>query len=312
MKILSDYLYTLTINNSEKIKNIYKFDNINENIDYSYKSNNNVFNINRLKNITKYSSNLNENRIKTTSISIIDKIFEGGTNRISDDNFYNNMKVVSDIKIYNNSYCVYGVSNYNKLKKAKCSFGNNFYNLSLILFPLTFNNYSENNTYVYNIYKYICCKTFNCYKACFISLFYYYFGLLISLICLYRGYNIKILNSNMIIIIYKLSSFVKIVNGFYSNNYSCNVFNIKLINIINNSLYLCNEKICSYKPYLIGITKYVLTDSGVFSKLSFQETLRFFKNIIFEHNIDWTVDSKSNIISSSFIPVGSGWYRYFF
>ncbi|UVC46399.1 RNA polymerase beta subunit rpoC2b (apicoplast) [Theileria orientalis] len=311
MKILTDYLHTLTYNNIEKIKNICKFDNKHENIYYLNELYNSVFNVNKFKHFTEHDFNLNNNKPKTSDISVIDKIFEGGVDKTSENNFYDNIKIVSYIKISDEGCYVYGMNNC-KLNKIKCIFNTNFYNLSLILFPLTFNDYLENSIYVFNIYKYIYCKSFNSYKSCFIALFYYYFGLLASLICLYRGHNIKILNSNIIIIICKLSSFVKIIGGVYSNYFSGSVINFKLINIINNSLYLCNERICLYKPYLIGITKYVLSDSGIFSKLSFQETLKFFKNIIFEHNIDWTVDSKSNIISSSFIPVGSGWYRYFF
>ncbi|BAM42530.1 RpoC2-N-terminal (apicoplast) [Theileria orientalis strain Shintoku] len=127
----------------------------------------------------------------------------------------------------------------------------------------------------------------------------------------------KITDNKKIKYVHKFDNIGKNIDFLSKSNNS--VFRLnKLKYNVKNNIDLDENKIkkpdISFidKIFEGGITKYVLTDSGVFSKLSFQETLRFFKNIIFEHSVDWTVDSKSNIIFSSFIPVGSGWYRYFF
>ncbi|EAN30429.1 DNA-directed RNA polymerase subunit beta (apicoplast) [Theileria parva strain Muguga] len=305
---------------SFKFLNKNNFKKVNKNIfnivnkffeEYFIKSNIKIFHLSKFKFYTS-KNKLEKFKQKENNLSIINKVFEGSNSIIIDNHsFHYNFGVIFNTEQSDDCCTLNTINkNYDNIKFT-CKYIENIYKPGYILYPLTFGNYCDSNNFIYSIYKYLSIKNCNTYRSCMIALFYYYMGLLFSLILLYKGNNINVLNSNISVIVSRLSSFVFVTDFNYSDIYISNILSIKLISIINNSLYLSKIAICNYRPYLVGLTKYILTNSGIFSKLSFQDTLKTLKNIILEPKIDWNVDCKSNVILADFIPVGSGWYRYF-
>ncbi|KAK1932136.1 DNA-directed RNA polymerase subunit beta'' (apicoplast) [Babesia divergens] len=289
--------------------------------------NKNKYNFNTLKQIyknfyliklyvylSKYLISIYTN--KNNKLILIDKLFEGKyqiTNKYI--NIYKNISIIKFKKIINNyfNYIFLFISiNINKIFILNNYLTNlNIYNKSLIICPLIFNDIFNINNYIYYIYIFIYLKTFNSYKSSLIALFYYFIGLFLSLFSLYLYNNIKILYSNLIIISKNLSNFITIIN-YYQFPITVNfILSLKLITLINNSLYLSNLLCYNYKPFLMGITNYTNINTGILSKLSFQNTLKILQTIILKDKFEWNIDTKSSLIISNFISTGSGWYRYF-
>ncbi|GIX66470.1 hypothetical protein BcabD6B2_59070 (apicoplast) [Babesia caballi] len=299
-------------------KNI-NYKNIFNKSEINYKKENNIYkNIIKTFLFKKYNTNKYIKEILFNSskdkLSTINKLFEGRHLKLNTNlTLY---KIMGILK-YNNYINTIIIISLNNILKTNLLISDNYitnitmYKNSLITFPLSLNDISNINNYIYYIYKFIYYKNYNIYKSNIISLFYYFIGIFLSLFSLYFYNNIKIVYSNLIIISMKLSNFslIEKVNKFTVEvNY---IYNIKILNIINNSIYLSNNILLTYRPYLIGLTSYTLISTGILSKLSFQETLRTLQNIILNEKIEWSVDTKSSLITSDFISVGSGWYRYF-
>nr|APQ42935.1 RpoC2b [Babesia sp. Lintan]QAX27054.1 RpoC2b [Babesia motasi]QAX27085.1 RpoC2b [Babesia motasi] len=271
----------------------------------------------RLSNLYKHKFNKtipSENKITT-----INKLFEGHHLEINTSiTGYKFLQIFKHKYIKNTSSTVLVFVNFinNKNEVVSLLLNNNeifsdLYSSSLISFPITFNDVKNINNYIYYIYKFMYLNTLNVYKSSITALFYYFIGFFLAVFSLYADNNIKILYSNLIIIATKLSNFIMIesCNGVsILNKY---VDTIKLINIINNSLYFSGKAQIVYRPYLIGITTYTIANQGILSKLSFQNTLKTLQSIILYEKIDWKIDTKSNLITADFTPIGSGWYRYF-
>ncbi|EKX71962.1 hypothetical protein BEWA_051120 (apicoplast) [Theileria equi strain WA] len=185
------------------------------------------------------------------------------------------------------------------------------YGPGVVVFPLSFFGVCNVPNYVGAIYFYLYVRCCGFYKSSCVSLFYYFVGLFYSLSTLYSSKTIRVLYSNLSLIVSRLSSYVVVCRSFNGLFAEGTVINVKFMNIFNLSSVLSGYDSEEYKPYLIGVTRYTLISCGVFSSLSFQNTLQTLKRLVLEDNVEWKVDSKSNLISSGFIPVGSGWYRYF-
>nr|AXX76217.1 DNA-directed RNA polymerase beta subunit C-terminal domain protein [Babesia duncani] len=259
-----------------------------------------------------YTNNFNNKSSITDKLFKINKLFEGSYLKVQTNlKFYKYISLLKCIK-YNinfNFKKLYAINNI-KLLYLQSNINMCIYKLSLIMYPLTFNS-SKINNYIYYIYYYLYKRSKNSYKSSIISLFYYNIGLLSSLLSIYFENTIKVLYSNIVFIVTRLSLYIYIIKSLYSPFIAGSIVSIKLLNIINNILFLHNLDYCKYRPYLIGLTKYISISTGVLSKLGFQNVLKTIKDLIIEDKVDWKVDSKSNIITSDFIPIGSGWYRYF-
>nr|YP_009170343.1 DNA-directed RNA polymerase subunit beta-like subunit [Babesia orientalis]ALE29341.1 DNA-directed RNA polymerase subunit beta-like subunit [Babesia orientalis] len=305
------------------IHNHVKYKTLEKNIKVNYNL------INKLNlNFTKYVNNnfmcyfvknlkhtkLPTYKTKDTNLTKINKLFEGRyPETVLNIGLYTYINIVNKTYITHNNFTVYNIIPVS-VTNIKSSYYVNSLALSsgLISFPLSVNDVLNINNYIYYIYKYIYIKNTNSYKSTLSALFYYFIGLFLSILSLYAYNKIKILYSNLIIVVSKLSNFI-IINKLhkYTLKYT-KLENLKIINIINNSLKMSNYlDLFEYKPYLIGLTKYTMCTAGVLAKLSFQETLRTLQTVLLKTKIDWCVDIKSNLITSNFIPVGSGWYRYF-
>ncbi|EDO05065.1 putative integral membrane protein (apicoplast) [Babesia bovis T2Bo] len=255
-------------------------------------------------------------KTKETNLNKIDKLFEGRYPETKETmDLY---KYLSILKYTLNTYTnvtLYNVDvlNIEKSVNNLCYSSDSKFKKGLIAFPLSLYDVSNVNNYIYYIQKYTYINNNkNNYRSSFISLFYYFIGLFLAIFSLYSYNNIKILYSNLIIIVSKLSSFI-IFNKIHKIELKyTKIESIKFISIINNSFLLASTtKLIKYNPYLTGLTRYTMYTSCILSKLSFRETLRTLKSVITHNKVDWCVDIKSNLITSNFIPVGSGWYRYF-
>nr|APQ42903.1 RpoC2a [Babesia sp. Xinjiang]QAX26992.1 RpoC2a [Babesia sp. Xinjiang]QAX27023.1 RpoC2a [Babesia sp. Dunhuang] len=303
---------TIKYNNLEKHISSYtniKFKTINLKYISSY---NNLFYLYKVKKIRSINK-IYKDSTTITALEQIDKLFESrhlDTNKELD--IYQNLTLLKYCNIFTNYISIYKYININS-NKTLTSYSNisHIYKTSLISCPISLNDIKNINSYVYYIYKYSYNKTLNSYKSCLIALFYYFTGLYLAIFELYSYNNIKIMYSNLVIITTKLSNFVKLIRLNKLNLNFNFIENIKMLNIANNSLYLINNNTIEYEPYLISLTNYTMYITGVFAKLSFQNTLKTLKELILQEKIDWCVDTKSNLILSKLSPVGSGWYRYF-
>eukprot|EP00920_Eleutheroschizon_duboscqi_P010249 GHVT01023793.1.p10 GENE.GHVT01023793.1~~GHVT01023793.1.p10 ORF type:complete len:455 (-),score=-31.11 GHVT01023793.1:291-1655(-) len=113
------------------------------------------------------------------------------------------------------------------------------------------------------------------------------------------------------LIVKRITSFVLIINTGDSSFEINDLVSILIIKTINNALNKFSYKQTRYTPILIGITKSTLAASGLLSSVSFQSTLKILSKQLLEKNCDWLNDIKSNIIATSLVPLGTGWYRYY-
>nr|QAX27114.1 RpoC2b [Babesia motasi] len=270
-----------------------------------------VFNSHTYK-FTKTVSSINK-------ITLINKLFEGNHLLIDSDIIsYKSLQIFKTRYIkntYSTTFILVSLISYTNIVMSVLSNSNVssycIYNTSLVSYPLTFNDVNNINNYVHYISKFVYSTTLNVYKSSILALFYYFIGFFLAVFSLYADNNIKILYSNLIIISAKLSNFIMIEKCHNVSIINKYIDTIKLINIINNSLYLSGKLTLSYMPYLIGITTYTIINQGILAKLSFQNTLKTLQSLILYEKIDWRVDTKSNLITADFTPIGSGWYRYF-
>nr|QAX27143.1 RpoC2b [Babesia motasi] len=252
-------------------------------------------------------------------ITLINKLFEGNHLLIDSDIIsYKSLQIFKTRYIkntYSTTFILVSLISYTNIVMSVLSNSNVssycIYNTSLVSYPLTFNDVNNINNYVHYISKFVYSTTLNVYKSSILALFYYFIGFFLAVFSLYADNNIKILYSNLIIISAKLSNFIMIEKCHNVSIINKYIDTIKLINIINNSLYLSGKLTLSYMPYLIGITTYTIINQGILAKLSFQNTLKTLQSLILYEKIDWRVDTKSNLITADFTPIGSGWYRYF-
>ncbi|GFE55936.1 DNA-directed RNA polymerase (apicoplast) [Babesia ovis] len=287
--------------NTELYKSIQTHKNLNNTFMYYFHKYKNKFKL--YKTITK-ETNLNK----------IDKLFEGRHTETNENIcFYKSLTIIKGIYKANNNTIAVSVIPLSISNIKHIEYINSIdHKKSTIAFPLSVNDIINVNNYVYYIHQYGFIKNNNSYKSSFISLFYYFIGLFLAVLYLYRHNNIKILYSNLIVIVSKLSNFTSMNKMNKTKLKYTKIENIKIINIINNSFKLHNNAYSiEYKPYLVGLTRYTMSTAGILAKLSFQDTLKTLQSILIKNKVDWCVDTKSNLLASNFIPVGSGWYRYF-
>ena len=71
-------------------------------------------------------------------------------------------------------------------------------------------------------------------------------------------------------------------------------------------LFIRNEKLAAYVPFLLGITKTALNSPSFISAASFQETTRVLTKAAIEGRKDWLRGLKENIVIGHLIPSGTG------
>lgn len=254
---------------------------------------------------------------KVDKLELINSLFEGYGPEVSVCPFFYGWIGFSMKVFRSSSTCGYisVISRFHKGKSAcvegAMGYGFNVCPSGLIVYPLSFSDFTNLNNYMFNIYRYLVLRGANFYVSSFISLFYCFFGLFFALNSLYFSNSISVLNSNLSLVVSKLSSYVMVVRSFNGLFIFGSIVSLRLVNIFNSACVVCGMYKVVYRPYFVGLTKYVLTSCGVFSVLGFQYTLKTLKKLVLEDNIEWLVDSKANVMSSGFIPVGSGWYRFF-
>ncbi|CDR32615.1 DNA-directed RNA polymerase subunit beta-like subunit, conserved in apicomplexa (apicoplast) [Babesia microti strain RI] len=189
----------------------------------------------------------------------------------------------------------------------------NIYNI----YSLYIGNYKNIFIFINEIYNILKNKSLNKYLSSKYSLLIIYNSIIFSILYINNINKLNYSLSNIIIIAKKISNFIQIIkcNNIESTIIKNNIFSLYDINIINNSFikYKLNE--CDYCPIPLSISLYTKKkeNSNILKfNSSINNTLNFLNLIYTKEKIDWSIDSKINIIFSNLIPIGSGWYRLFY
>ena len=149
------------------------------------------------------------------------------------------------------------------------------------------------------------------YSAAKQSLFFTMNLIIESLLNQYLFQGISLPSIHFELMAKKMTSCVKII---YPGDLTLNIGNIFPLNLIE-TLNLASKfngfRMCTYTPIILGITKSTIANSGFFSSISFQETLKLLGKAALYQSSDWLTDLKSNLIATDLIPSGTGWLRYF-
>nr|BBD21422.1 RNA polymerase C2b [Babesia rodhaini] len=312
------------INNSNNINNYYI--KINNNNLFINKLKKNIIDSNNIKNIIyikktpkyidtyikknykkiiKINKNINKNIIKKINRDDFDLLFDFSKEqiKITKNPIYgliikNKSKNINKILYYNNKIIKsiiinnYTLKTINKLyvyinEKNIFEFTNKFYNIL---------NQKKKNNYISS--KYILLIIYN--SIIFSSIYIH---------------NSNYLISNILIIAKKISNFVQIIKNNDKIINKKNIISLYNINIINNSLLKCNLKEYNYIPIPINISSYIKKKENsniLLFNNTINNTIKFINKIFIKEKINWSIDSKINIIFSKLLPIGSGWYRLFY
>lgn len=122
----------------------------------------------------------------------------------------------------------------------------------------------------------------------------------------YCSQNVDIADKHVEVIVRQMTSKVKIEKGGDTKYLPGEIISLQKIEAINQSLFIMNKILASYRPVLLGITKASLNTESFISAASFQETTKVLTDAAISGKLDWLKGLKENVIIGRLIPAGTG------
>lgn len=126
----------------------------------------------------------------------------------------------------------------------------------------------------------------------------------------YRSQGVSISDKHIEVIIRKMTSKVKVIDGGFTTLLPDDLINFVQLQIVNKSLVQTGLLPVLYRPTLLGISKACLKNESFLAAASFQETRRVLTEAAIEGKIDWLFGIKESIIVGKMIPAGTGFKPY--
>nr|AZL34673.1 RNA polymerase C - subunit C2B [Hepatozoon canis] len=153
--------------------------------------------------------------------------------------------------------------------------------------------------------------TVSIYRSSKNTQIYIYNIILESLLKQYKYQGIILPSFLFEIVLKRMVSYVKVYYSGDSSLYLNDILSLTLVNLLNKGLLTHGFTPILYSPVVLGISRISISQSGVLSSLSFQNTLKSLSNLILDNKVDWLLDLKSRIIVSDLINTGTGWYKHY-
>ena len=126
----------------------------------------------------------------------------------------------------------------------------------------------------------------------------------------YRSQGVSISDKHIEVIIRKMTSKVKVIDGGLTTLLPDDLINFVQLQIVNKSLVQTGLLPVLYRPALLGISKACLKNESFLAAASFQETRRVLTEAAIEGKIDWLFGIRESIIVGKMIPAGTGFKPY--
>ena len=143
-------------------------------------------------------------------------------------------------------------------------------------------------------------------KACQISFKSLQLFLVSEIQRTYSSQGVSINDKHVEVIVKQMTSKVCIENSGNTTFLPGEMVSFQKIEALTNALNMNTEKILTYNPVLLGITKASLNSDSFISAASFQETTRVLTESAIEGKKDWLNGLKENVIIGRLIPAGTG------
>ena len=122
----------------------------------------------------------------------------------------------------------------------------------------------------------------------------------------YRGQGVDISDKHIEIIVRRMISKIRIVDGGDTEFLPGSLVSIQEFTAGNKDAVISGKRPASGKPVLLGITKAALETDSFLSAASFQETTRILTDAAIKGKVDNLEGLKENVILGKLIPAGTG------
>ncbi len=122
----------------------------------------------------------------------------------------------------------------------------------------------------------------------------------------YRGQGVDISDKHIEIIVRRMISKIRIVDGGDTTFLPGSLVSIQEFTAGNKDAVISGKRPASGKPVLLGITKAALETDSFLSAASFQETTRILTDAAIKGKVDNLEGLKENVILGKLIPAGTG------
>lgn len=155
---------------------------------------------------------------------------------------------------------------------------------------------------LFNYYK----TVYSVFKACRVSFKYLQLFLVSEIQRTYSSQGVSINDKHIEVIVKQMTSKICIEDSGSTTFLPGEIVNFRKIEALVNTLNINDERMLTYTPILLGITKASLNSDSFISAASFQETTRVLTESAIEGKKDWLNGLKENVIIGRLIPAGTG------